>query len=78
MIFLKTTTKPGKESNWRKMFKSPAVSIFYGGILIVLALAGIYFLFDTWLDDYDRCDPLICTEGYPCFEQGDCGPSPEL
>ena len=44
----------------------------------MLALAGIYFLLDSWLDDYDRCDPLICTEGYPCFEQGDCGPSAEL
>ena len=61
-----------------KMFKSPAVSIFYGGILIALTLAAIYFLLVTLLDDYDRCDPLICTEGYPCFEQGDCGPSPEL
>jgi len=61
-----------------KMFKSTAERIFYGGILIMLTLAAIYFLLDTWLDDYDRCNPLICTEGYPCFEQGDCGPSPEL
>jgi hypothetical protein len=60
------------------MFKSPATSIFYGGILILLIFAGIYLILDTWLEDYDRCDPLICTEGYPCFEQGDCGPSPEL
>ena len=62
----------------KKMFKSPATSIFYGGILILLIFAGIYLILDTWLEDYDRCDPLICTEGYPCFEQGDCGPSPEL
>ena len=60
------------------MFKSPALSIFYGGILILLILAGTYLILDIWLDDYDRCNPLICTEGYPCFEQGDCGPSPEL
>ena len=60
------------------MFKLTAVSIFYGGILILLILAGTYLILDSWLDDYDRCDPLICTEGYPCFEQGDCGPSPEL
>ena len=60
------------------MFKSPATSIFYGGILILLIFAGIYLILDTWIEDYDRCDPLICTEGYPCFEQGDCGPSPEL
>jgi hypothetical protein len=60
------------------MFKSPAASIFYGGILIMATLAAIYFLLVPLLDDYDRCDPLICTEGYPCFEQGDCGPSPEL
>ena len=58
--------------------KSSAASIFYGGIFIVLILAGIYIILDRWLDDYDRCDPLICTEGYPCFEQGDCGPSAEL
>lgn len=58
--------------------KSPATRIFYGGVFAVLILAGIYFILDRWLDDYDRCDPLICTEGYPCFEQGDCGPSPEL
>ena len=60
------------------MFKLTAVSIFYGGILILLILAGTYLILDIWLDDYDRCNPLICTEGYPCFEQGDCGPSPEL
>ena len=60
------------------MFKTPATSIFYGGILILLIFAGIYLILDTWIEDYDRCDPLICTEGYPCFEQGDCGPSPEL
>ena len=60
------------------MFKTPATSIFYGGILILLIFAGIYLILDTWIEDYDRCDPLICTEGYPCFEQGDWGPSPEL
>ncbi len=60
------------------MFKLTAVSIFYGGILILLILAGTYLILDIWLDDYDRCDPLICTEGYPWFDQGDCGPSPEL
>jgi len=60
------------------MFNSLAVKIFYGGILIMIALAALVFLLDTWLEDIDRCDPLICTPGYPCFEQGDCGPSAEL
>jgi len=61
-----------------KMFKSTAERIFYGGILIMLILAALYFLLDIFFEDIDRCDPLICTEGYPCFEQGDCGPSAEL
>jgi len=72
------------------MFRQPAQSILYGGITIVIMLTALYFLLaglyflldtwlpDTWLDGIDRCHPLICTEGYPCFEQGDCGPSPEL
>ena len=60
------------------MFKSSATRIFYGGILIVLILAATYFLLEKLFEDIDRCDPLICTEGYPCFEQGDCGPSAEL
>jgi hypothetical protein len=60
------------------MFNSPAVKIFYGGILIMLILAALLFFLGTLLKDIDRCDPLICTPGYPCFEQGDCGPSAEL
>jgi hypothetical protein len=36
-----------------------------------LQTAG-YMLLDIWLFEVDRCSPLICTEGYPCFEQGDC------
>ena len=60
------------------MFKSTAERIFYGGILVMLILAALYFLLDIFFEDIDRCDPLICTEGYPCFEQGDCGPSAEL
>ena len=60
------------------MFNSPAVKIFYGGILILLVLAALLFFLGTWLKDVVRCDPLICTPGYPCFEQGDCGPSAEL
>ena len=60
------------------MFKSTAERIFYGGILIMLILAALYFLLDIFFEDIDRCDPLICTVGYPCFEQGDCGPSAEL
>lgn len=61
-----------------KMFKSTAERIFYGGILIMLILAALYFFLDIFFEDIDRCDPLICTVGYPCFEQGDCGPSAEL
>ena len=54
------------------MFKLTAVSIFYGGILILLILAGTYLILDIWLDDHDPCSPFICTEGYPCFDQGNC------
>ena len=43
------------------------------GIIWTLIILGIgYMLLDTWLFEVDRCSPLICTEGYPCFEQGDC------
>jgi len=35
-------------------------------------LAILYMVLDTWAFEIDRCSELICTEGYPCFEQGDC------
>ena len=48
------------------------VSVFLGVICTLMILAIGYMLLDIWLFEVDRCSPLICTEGYPCFEQGDC------
>ena len=48
------------------------VSVLLGIICTLMILAIGYMLLDIWLFEVDRCSPLICTEGYPCFEQGDC------
>jgi hypothetical protein len=50
---------------FNQLFGDPAVQT-----LIILGIG--YMLLDIWLFEVDRCSPLICTEGYPCFEQGDC------
>jgi hypothetical protein len=31
---------------------------------LVVNFLGLY--------EVDACDELVCTAGYPCFEQGDC------
>jgi len=38
-------------------------------LMVVVALYMILDIISPW--DGDPCDPLICTPGYPCFEQ-DC------
>ena len=48
------------------------VSVLLGIICTLMILAIGYMLLDIWLFEVDGCSPLICTEGYPCFEQGDC------
>ena len=48
------------------------VSVLLGIIWTLIVLGIAYMLLDIWLFEVDRCSPLICTEGYPCFEQGDC------
>ena len=48
------------------------VSVLLGIICTLMILAIGYMLLDIWLFEVDRCSHLICTEGYPCFEQGDC------
>ena len=41
-------------------------------IIVFFYLVTAYMLLEIWLFDIDPCSPLICTEGYPCFEQGNC------
>ena len=42
------------------------------GLVVLYLIFGVYFLFDLLVNDVDRCSELICTVGYPCFDQGDC------
>jgi hypothetical protein len=49
-----------------------AVPVILRLIYTLMILAAGYMLLDIWLFEVDRCSHLICTEGYPCFEQGDC------
>ena len=42
------------------------------GLVVLYLVFGVYFLFDLLVNYVDPCSELICTVGYPCFEQGGC------
>ena len=54
------------------MFRASMLRIIGWVLLTALVLGAGYMLLEQWLFEIDRCSPLICTEGYPCFEQGNC------
>jgi len=59
------------------MFRASTLRIMGWVLLTALVLGAGYILLEKWLFEVDRCSPLICTEGYPCFEQGD-SPEPKV
>jgi len=54
------------------MFRASTLRIIGWVLLIAVLLGAGYMLLERWLFEIDPCSPLICTEGYPCFEQGNC------
>ena len=42
------------------------------GLVVLYLIFGVYFFFDLLVNYVDPCSELICTLGYPCFEQGHC------
>jgi hypothetical protein len=54
------------------MFRASTLRIMGWVLLTALVLGAGYILLEKWLFEVDRCSPLICTEGYPCFDQGNC------
>ena len=42
-------------------------------VLVSLILVWLYIILDIFFPFVDDCSELICTVGYPCFEQMDCG-----
>ena len=54
------------------MFRASTLRLIGRVLLIAVALLTGYMLLDRWLIEVDACSPLICTEGYPCFDQGQC------
>ena len=54
------------------MFMASTLRIMGWVLLTAVALGAGYMLLEKWLFEIDFCSLLICTEGYPCFEQGNC------
>lgn len=41
------------------------------GLVVLYLVFGVYFLFDLLVNYVELCSELICTVGYPCFDQGE-------
>ena len=54
------------------MFRASTLRIIGWVFLTPVVLVTAYMLLEIWLFDLDPCSPFICTEGYPCFDQGNC------
>ena len=54
------------------MFRASTLRMIGWVLLTPIVLATAYMLLEIWLFDLNPCSPFICTEGYPCFDQGNC------
>jgi hypothetical protein len=54
------------------MLRASTLRIIGWVLLTPVVLATAYMLLEIWLFDIDPCSPFICTEDYPCFDQGNC------
>lgn len=55
------------------MFTARIIRIVSGVIFAGVMVVTFYFILDIVSPyDGDPCNPLICTPGYPCFDQGNC------
>ena len=55
-----------------RMSRASTLKIRGWVLLAPVVLATAYMLLEIWLFEVDSCSPLICAEGYPCFEKGNC------
>ena len=51
----------------------PVTKVVFLFVLVLLILTWLYIILDIFIPDADRCSGEICTVGYPCFDQGNCG-----
>ena len=55
-----------------KLPMKPLTKVVFVFVLAVLVLVWLFIILDIFIPFVDPCSELICTVGYPCFDQGDC------
>jgi hypothetical protein len=55
-----------------KLPMKPLTKVVFVFVLVVIVIVWLFIILGIFITFVDDCSELICTVGYPCFDQGDC------
>ena len=55
-----------------KLPMKPLTKVVFIFVLVVLVIVWLLIILGIFITFVDDCSELICTVGYPCYDQGSC------